>query len=378
MIKSLYDNEGAIENLQFCAGCLIDDVMYFSVLERNALCSYDLKSKKTNQILVFEGEDICKKRIHRKAFSKGDVVFFLPFYGSHIHLFNITTRTQKSIQVLPQGDEIVKFTNAFMIGEFIWLIPAFCTCRLLSINTNTYEIEEHDFFWKNFKEVCNNGINSIKTQGGGVINETFLDVTSCSCYKNKIIMSALGSNVVVEFDTDNKLFMKILSLGQRKCRSISCIGENVWVTFVGENDILRLNLRTKESKLISTSRKCEEEYPYINIIEYRNKLIILPSYQDNIYELENEEIELLETISLFVKEHRISKTNHTFIETLTEGNMVYFLPVGCESMIEFDMREGTFNSAVISIDSKYAAHALGTKSIRREGIDDVLSLFLKG
>lgn len=149
---------------------------YFSARDYNALLRTNLHTYKTEYLCKFKRET-CNGRIHIKAFSYEDDVWFIPLYGEHIVRYNIKSNNLeyynldterhssvaiKECSICDDGNDkeyAPTFLYANLIdGERIFMVPAALN-NLIVLNMNTKKIDNIEFEYEFENELFSLGIS---------------------------------------------------------------------------------------------------------------------------------------------------------------------------------------------------------------------------
>lgn len=367
---SVYEtrNGDMIENLQFYDCCVINEKMYFSAQERNGLFCYDKNTEITSFIMHFELEDLFQKNMHCKVIKHQGKMYFIPHYGHCLHIIDIQSFEQKTIMLVNDIDGIVNFSNAFFVGNYIWLIPSFEKCQIIKYDIYTEEYDTVNGLWE---------IISDKTP----YKDAFVDIFS-TVYKNgNIYISLMNTNIVVSFDVDNCTF-SIRNLGEQvHARSISIVKSDFWITLVDSYDVVRVLGDFSCEEIFTNICSKKEKFPLIRVQEIGENIVALAGYDDRCFKVnwETKSLQLVIIDDLPKECVRITPNYALFtgVIRIDEENY-YLLPRGINRMLVIDKNLQIKECTKIAISVENISCLLKKREIRFENLDDNLTLFCLG
>lgn len=218
----------------FYGGVFVDDWIYYSTYDENALFKKNIKTKEEVFVCRFQKYNQ-QSGVHENAFRIKNDLFFMPLGHAEkmIAVYHIETNSVDYID-LPKGRDYVLGRVACATiesEEAVWIIP--CTYdAVLRVDKNSFEIKRFDD-WPN--EVLKHGIEKWKFY-------------SASMYKDKIYMCPYDCPGIVEFDTETGK-MKILpvEVEQNRYRKIISYEQKLYLFSENvEDEIVIFDLESKE------------------------------------------------------------------------------------------------------------------------------------
>lgn len=296
---------------------------YFSARDYNALLRTNLHTCKTEYLCKFE-QETCNGRIHIKAFSYDDNIWFIPLYGEQIVRYNIKNNNLKyyKLDIGRHSSAGIKECSICDDGnakeysptclyanliddERIFMVPA-ALDYLIICNMNTEEIDKIEFEYEHENELFSLGI----------------------CKGDKIWLAPYLGKEIVALD---------YKLG--KCSRIKmpegiqgyyggAATDNGFVISESNSRYYIYSEDSNKFECIDTGIKSEEKKG--------NKVREMIRYKDNIFFLPNcsEQIYLLNTKSKYISQ--VDNNDGFILGTLQ------FVTVKDDTLICYSFTEGTF------------------------------------
>ena len=251
--------------ITFEAIAIKDNVGYASDYDLNSLYEVNIETGKCTFLTIFDEEPINRKRIHSCLKWIENKIYCIPGSGNKISVFNINSKTVKSISIpLPSKNkyafynEHYKFIDAVEYRGFLWLLPSTYP-GILKLDMQTDEIEVFDKW----------------------ITDTKFFFRAKSCLRgNKIIIPNGSSNEVLIFDVEEKRG-KLKKIGTKNngIMSICRDGENYWLAPRIPGAIICWNLLTNTIMEYENYPKNfePEKIVFSNIFKYGESIRLSPA-----------------------------------------------------------------------------------------------------
>lgn len=268
------DREGRIlENLQMYDSFDGGECLYFSALERNGLFRYEKGTGETHFVLWFENEAKDQKHIHRNVIEHADKLFFIPHFGSHIHIIDLGSFQQSSIRVDNDGNGAAKYSNSFLIEDEIWIVPSYLNKPFIVLNIVTYEIKHLD--------MLGGGLSSLS----GIKMPNF-DICCSAKWGKGLVLAVMDTNVLLFINT-RKQSVEVHKL---RCdihiRSIFVEGDYIWLSLIDELDVVRLRANNGEETRFFADEKKKKEFPVVTLCRIGDVIVSLGGYDDGCWMLD--------------------------------------------------------------------------------------------
>ncbi|MBP3195488.1 MAG: hypothetical protein J6N21_00575, partial [Butyrivibrio sp.] len=98
------DNGIYREHKLFMSASIMENKLYFSDQVRNGLYYYDINLGETRLVAHFENESMTQIDLHRKVIRNGSSLFFIPYYGRNIQIFDKENDSLKCVEIYEAKD----------------------------------------------------------------------------------------------------------------------------------------------------------------------------------------------------------------------------------------------------------------------------------
>ena len=112
------------DHLSFYDAFFYKDYMYFSCIDFNALFRIKKGQRDAEFVGEFECENSWMVSMHRRVFYDSGRLFFVPYFGKGIHIYDLDKKEFSLLELAKSEDEYVHFSNAFWFDETLVLIPS--------------------------------------------------------------------------------------------------------------------------------------------------------------------------------------------------------------------------------------------------------------
>ena len=296
---------------------------YFSARDYNALLRTNLHTYNTEYLCKFERET-CNERIHIKAFSHEDDVWFIPLYGEHIAKYNIknnnlkyfkldigrhSSASIKECSIFDDGND-EEYSPTFLYAnliddERIFMVPAALN-NLIVLNMNVEKMDKIEFEYNFENELFSLGISK----------------------GDKIWLLPYSGTEMVALDYKTGNCSRIKMPEGMQGYYGGAVLDNGFVISESNSRYYLYSEESNEFECINTGIKSEGKNG--------NKVREMIRYKDNIYFLPNcsEEIFILNTKSKCITQ---IENNYGFVL-----GMLQFVTVKDDKLICYSFTEGIF------------------------------------
>lgn len=274
-----------------------DDFLYFSARYFNALLRTNINTNNTEYIRRFDKESGCEK-LHSKAFTYGNYIWFIPHFGELIACFNTLNNEIEYFEIGEpfcydgvMGDHILrdakgreyppKFVNAGYIDENrLFLVPADIQ-RMIIIDLEHREVIQREidnnpreellgvgaccgtkiwmapYFGKDIYIVDYNSGESLRISKPKELGAFY----GLSAWKNTIVISD-NINRIFYYDantyqmSEKKLNVDVLTNG-KGVRDIKIIGDEVFLLPLDSELIIKYGIRSEKVEICSSRKNIE-------------------------------------------------------------------------------------------------------------------------
>ena len=112
-------NENSISDrimtMRYFDAITVGDYRYFSEASLNGFFRQNIIDNEIEFIGYFLGEDIEQELLHREIIYIGEELFFIPFNGRKVGVYNLAQKSFDTIEI--KNDEVVSFSKAHRKGK---------------------------------------------------------------------------------------------------------------------------------------------------------------------------------------------------------------------------------------------------------------------
>lgn len=261
------------ETVQFRDAFVDNEYIFFSAEKFNGLFRVKIGGSEAEFLGHFPGEVMWQDAIHGRVLAMSGRLYFLPFKGKGIGIYDLLFQEISSIQLEEKEDSII--TNFFVIGTDIYLIsfkledPFY----VFHTTTNTYEVAED--LWKKVQAQCSS------------YDEVCFSAHAVCVQNNKLYLTVNNRNVIIEVDLRNEQVSQFTLPVDYKCRNMLVNGEIFYFTLTDQCKIIRWNLRTRKCCEYIISEKTNSVWcPYAAVVYWRGHFFVLSDREEGIWELD--------------------------------------------------------------------------------------------
>lgn len=282
--------------LRFCDAYVNEKYMYFSARNFNGFFRLELGKAEADFIGYFKDEEMLQKNLHRQVVCVDDKLFFIPYTGKGVSIFDIKKGTFSFVKI----KEGIIVSRAFVMDEDIIMIPSTLDSHFVLFHTknNTYEIME-----------------SLESQIS-VLRENqelhFLGLYGSCMSGYKIYLSGIkGKILCVDLKNDK---IKCYDLPKEYCiRNLYFDKNETGFLLLDNSQVVQWNIRNNKWQEYGIMDADGKNYPrYMTILGWNTHILLLPDHAKGIWELDQDKNEWFE------KKHYLSKE---FRRDTVEGSL---------------------------------------------------------
>lgn len=233
--------------------------IYFSCAEFNGLYKKNIISGAVDFLNLFPDGSNNAKMIHRKIYGRNNRVFFFPFYGQAISVYDIDEERIEYIDI--NRKTISAIIDAHVVDNKCFIISANSDCGIKHLDINNLQIEQFKIFE----------------------NEKFdIDFYGSVLVKDKIFIGARGTNRLYIYGVFDKSIERVDLSEDIKIRNINYIDNKIWITVIDSMQVFRMNLDSFEEEKVSVDSN-NDKGMLLRIEKWNNKIVALPGTNSKMY-----------------------------------------------------------------------------------------------
>lgn len=309
------------KRLQFWDACLHGESLFFSARNFNGLFCAEKGRAVAEFIGHFPEEVIWKKNLHNQIISINDKLYFIPFQGTGISIFDTVSREFSYINL---GEKLpVEISKAFVNGDDIFMVPLDLKKPFIVFHTvsNTYEVK-----WELQKKILKQFSRKQEIRFGGY----------GSCAKEqKIYLTICDTNAVLSLDLNSQQIDIYKLPAEYKLRNIYYDRGKFYFTLSDQCKIICWDIDTENYfEYIIENRLNDIFHPYMTVLRWRERLLLLPDQTDRIWELDEEKGVWCMKPNYIPNEFRRTRKNVSlFLGYQYKGDNLLLLPWAGNGMI---------------------------------------------
>ena len=270
-----------MNSITFLDACQVGENLWFSNYDYNAFMKWNMVSGKAQIIDFFPQAEKERGRLHRRVFHIGEKLYFIPFRGRYIHIWDLKLERWELVEI--SGEEI-QVADAFFTADGLWMFPSYVRWPVIVFHTESCQVESLPHLTEKIGEYI-----------GGYKNWMLLDI-ACVCQKGQLFyLAEYRRSKIFCIDGSSKELVFVFSNTERemdggkiKLQGISVCGEkDFYLTSLEEKAIYVWN----PQEGIKERFACDTEVygkrtPFIRGIDINEKYgLALPCHSNWIFRL---------------------------------------------------------------------------------------------
>ncbi|MBP5553348.1 MAG: hypothetical protein J6X94_00595 [Lachnospiraceae bacterium] len=328
-----------------------DEYIYYSESSFNGLFRYKKDETIAEFVDTFPDEDIWQWDLHRRIIRYEDGLFFIPLNGRGISIYHPYNNQFDFIDISKGDGQNVHFSDTIILDEKKVLLVPQCDEDFMVVNLDKRTVERFDLI-VNMREMCIDN----KTH-----NEWPRFSTQSNCRIDDDIYIALyDTSYIYKITLDRKDINVIKLPCDKHIRGISGTDDSIWISFmedvVAKYDVLSGNIELKEIPYMTENAT----YPYLSVLEYFNKVVIIPGREDK-FILTNrkmDEWELLNFPAGYKREFGFGNTVLTLDYRIVETNL-YMYPRSSNGILIYDFINNSLDNRSINYKNEFTEYLNG-------------------
>lgn len=247
-------------NLNFNDAYIDRDYMYFSSRDFNGLFRLKKREEYAEWIGQFPQEAPWHKNLHCKIVEHNRTIFFTPYSGHGIHMYNLEKKEFKFFPL--QNEKIVSFSNAINVNGKIYLIPRNIHTPFMVYDAENECIYRDDSFWRYVGKACM------------LSEKLFIGGFGAALAGKSIYITVVGLDAVICYDIDShNIHLKKTNFYPR---SIQYIDGAFYFTLLNSYKTVIYDVKKDEAKEIIPISGVTSECPFSSVLRYRDKMFFMP------------------------------------------------------------------------------------------------------
>jgi hypothetical protein len=271
-------NKAREQNLLFMDGHIDGAYMYFSARNFNGLFRIAIGTDTAEFLGHFKEEEILKKNLHRQVVCINNQLYFIPYTGKGISIYDKAANTFSFAGM--EGQEVFFISRAYAINSDILMIPSDISVPFVMFHTDNRSFEIMEKLKRQFDDVYRqNQEKDIRGLYSSCIAENMLFIC--------------GDYGVIFCITLDEWKVQVYHLPKKyKIRNMYFDRQEIYFTLSDRCWVIRWDYNTNkcyEYKITDTNTTCF--HSYMTIFRWRTHLILLPDRMEEILELDEEKDE---------------------------------------------------------------------------------------
>lgn len=332
-------------NITFTAGCEYANKYYISCNCFNGLFSID-ESGNIDHIGYFPNETTFRRNLHHRAFVYDNKIWFIPEYGFYLAIYNPSTNEFESIKIT--NNPKFRGIDSILYKDKLWIFSTDINDQPICVNLKSLSIDYGEKYRKIVPE---------KIKEKGIIFNGTLS------FDGRTIWSSVwGTQFIYKFDLELQK-QEIIDTGNPDL-CIACVAykKDLYFTVLGDLAVYSFDIETKviNKYPVDDIPPTGRQLKYCNILNCKDRVIILPETGEMIQELDEEE-------QRFVGKYRIPKTVisiedrcrtewRRFLYYGVENNKLVIYPFKTSGLITIDLYDESVSSEEYVFDKEKLEH----------------------
>ncbi|MCI8376533.1 MAG: WD40 repeat domain-containing protein [Lachnospiraceae bacterium] len=326
-------------NLNFHDAYMDGEYIYFSSLDFNGLFRLKRGEKYAEWLGQFPGEEAWSKGLHYKIVEYNRKLFFTPFFGHGIHIYDLEKKNFKFYSL--HDKNIFSFSNAVESDGKIFLIPLNMHTPFMIYDINNESVRANVDFWLYIRKRFH------------LTEKHFIGGFGCVLVNQKIYITIVGLSIVICYDIQSgKICLKKIGFTPR---GIHYFDGLFYFTVVNSYKIVIYDEKKDIAREVISEFENEEECPVLSILKYSDKLFLMPGgYHTEVMEISflGEDVEV-KSFPLMGVKFSVRYLN-LYMNYLQEGSEILFLPKDGNGVLVFDLNQKTMKLYKVECDPLYA------------------------
>lgn len=344
-------------NAHFFDAVFYEGSMFFSSSDLNALCMLSEGNKSAFFLDNFINESLFEQRLHRKTIKVENKIYCIPYMAKEISIYNIK---ENDLTVIDRGEKLTfGFSNAFLIGRDIVLIPIQCKNPLLILHTEDDSIEELCNPYLIIQNKIGNDSKKIK--------DSYFDVYGSELVDDTLFLVVYGTTIVIRLNVFKRI-SKIYHLKSNHLfRNLSY--DNGMLYFVSSNQYILTawNMVTNELKEFDLpKRENVNIHPFMTCIRFLDHLFLIPDKESIILEFDKTKEMWIQNINMLPERFKREKNKSLFLGYMISDERLFLFPRSANGMIVYDGKYAYLKEISYSIQDEEKFKMMGSEIIKKQ------------
>lgn len=305
-------------NLMTYGAQVKDNKLWFSNNKFNGLFSMDINTKEIKFVSFFPEERYERWAMHKKCLTYRDKIIFIPAFGNHIHVYDVSNGEITAYQLDEDGSEqpYDRVSDAIILDGYVYILPMDYHGELRRFNIYTGELEPVYEFMNQIRSIATDERKFLLTRA---------DIDSEGCIR----FALYDTNILCSYNISQK------NLNAYKCEvndifSAHTIDGRIFLLTSLSHSVYEIcdDGEIKEFSCIGNTQN-KGGRSYNRVVKFGEEIIVLPAFNDRVYAIENEgliEIARIDSIG----EDSLSVCS---FETCVINDSLWILPFETENCI---------------------------------------------
>lgn len=308
-----------IIDLNFMAGEIIENKLYFSSHQFNGLCVYDFETGNCEYVAEFIEEPWERYYLHGKCIKYKDLLIFTPRFGVHIHIYDMISGIQYAIKITDKEINKDSYGEPIIHNDELWLFSKRLYAYSVVVNLKNYSVRKFGLI----NEWCN---KNFKTTEDILCTRIVYDV---DC----IWVGLYGSNKIIRVGLDSR-DVDVFYVADAAIFGIYSGGNGLWVSEISGNRILRFNKKTEDVEVYTSECYFVEPDRCISqIIDVGSDVFVIPFQKGDVLKLISERKTF---VKAFVYPSGCTYHELAFLNFYINEQNVYFFPYNNNGILKYN------------------------------------------
>lgn len=275
-LKKVSDNVSRTERnmLQFADAYIEGNHLIFSARNVNGLFRCEIGKTDAEFLGHFKDEIIWQKNIHRQIIALGDCLYFIPYTGKGISIYDKKTSVISFVKIREKPQ--ISISRAFLWEEKIYMVPSDLDTPWILFDTSKHNYEILWDLWKSVLSRFSNKTDFIWGVYSSCIYEQKLFLKG---EKETILSVDLAFGEIHTYKLPQKYTIRNFFFDKNRC----------YLILSDRCEIVSWDWHTNSCREYKTDSRSVIYHPYMCMLRWGNHLLLLPDQTDEIWELDEKE-----------------------------------------------------------------------------------------
>lgn len=315
------------------------ETLWLSNYDYNAFIKWNMDSGCAEIVDFFPQISRERGRLHRRVFRVGEKLYFIPFRGNRIHIWNLTQEMWEEVRI---SEEDIIIADAYMSENCFWIFPSYRQNPIMLFHIDTRQIE-----------MLTDLTREIGDYVGKYITWMFLDIT-CVCQReNFFYLAEYRRTQIFCIDSMEKKLVRVWNNEESvhdpkagndekriKQQGINLCGEDAfWLTSMEEKEVYLWKPEEGIKKIYRFQTKMYgNRVPFFRVVDVNETYaLVLPCHSNRLFRINKttDEITGIRYPSEFARRNIYS----LYCGYDKKGNEVFLYPKGGNGLLIIDVEK---------------------------------------